>query len=256
MHNTNHPKQDLLIHTGTAIMGAYARLFLNIDIHSLAPLPPGPKIFACNHPTTTDPFLISLLTREPVRILITGGAFLLPVLRDYLRGAGHIPINRGEGRGDEVIEQAVQTLHQGKSICIFPEGQLSPDEGVIFGVAPAHSGIGRIALASGAPVIPLGIAVHKHSIIILSKEFSFTDGPAIGRWVGMGPYAVTIGSPISFTGCPGDHQKVQMVGECVIEEIRQLTAISRLRLPRRKPAIGPLVRLRNVLFSLMKQVTV
>ncbi len=256
MLNTNHRKQDLLIHTGTAIMGAYTRLFLKVDILSLSPIPPGPKIFACNHPTTTDPFLIGLLTREPVRILVTGGAFLLPVLRDYLQGAGHIPINRGEGRGCEVIDQAVQTLNQGKSVCIFPEGGLSPDEGAFYGVADAHSGVGRITLASGVPVIPIGVAVDKSNIIILTKEFDFTDGPAVGRWAGSGPYVATIGSPLSFTGNPGDYEAVQMVGEQVIGEIRKLTAMSRRRIPRRRPVVPTLVRLRNFLFSFLKRVTV
>jgi 1-acyl-sn-glycerol-3-phosphate acyltransferase len=256
MLNINHYKQDLLIHTGTAIMGAYARLFLNVDVLALSTIPPGPKIFACNHPTTTDPFLISLLTREPVRILVTGGAFLVPVLREYLQGAGHIPINRGEGRGDEVIDQAVQTLNDGKSVCIFPEGQLSPDEGAVYGVAPAHSGVGRIALASSAPVIPLGIAVDKSNIIILTKEFDFTDGPAVGRWVGSGTYAATIGPALSFAGDPGDYGEVQMVGERVIEEIRKLTAMSRRRIPRRRPIVLPLSRLRNYLFSFLKRVTI
>jgi 1-acyl-sn-glycerol-3-phosphate acyltransferase len=256
MLNTNHRKQDLLINTGTAIMGVYARLFLNIDIFTQSHIPPGPKIFACNHPTTTDPFLISLLTNEPVRILVTGGAFLVPGLRDYLQGAGHIPINRGEGRGQEVIDQALQTLNEGKSVCIFPEGQLSPDEGAVYGVADAHSGVGRIALASGAPVIPIGVAVDKSNIIILTKEFDFTDGPAIGRWVGSGPYAVTIGKLLSFTGNPGDYGEVQMVGERVIGEIRQLTAMSRRRLPRRSYQVSLRAKLWNLLFSFMKQVTV
>jgi 1-acyl-sn-glycerol-3-phosphate acyltransferase len=255
MQSTQQLKQDLLIHAGTALMGTYARLFLKLDIRTLAPLPPGPKIFACNHPTTTDPLLISTLTGEPVRILVTGGAFLVPVFKDYLSGAGHIPIHRGEGRGGEIVAQAVKTLNAGKSVCIFPEGGLSPDEGARFGVAPAHSGVGRIALASGAPVVPIGVAVDKESLTHIYKEVSFSEVPAVGRWAGRGPYAVTIGVPLAFPGDPHDRGTVNGVGERVTEEIRHLTALSRIRIPRRSAGFFSLARLRTILFSFMKQIT-
>jgi 1-acyl-sn-glycerol-3-phosphate acyltransferase len=180
----------------------------------------------------------------------------VPVFRDYLLGAGHIPIHRGEGQGGEIIAQAVKTLQAGKSVCIFPEGGLSPDEGARYGVARAHSGVGRIALASGAPVVPIGVAVDKDNLIHVHREVSFSEIPAIGRWVGSGPYAVTIGAPMAFSGDPHDHAEVQLVGGWVTEELRRLTAMSRGRIPRQSPGVFSLDRLRTFFDSFNNQASI
>jgi 1-acyl-sn-glycerol-3-phosphate acyltransferase len=256
MKATNDRKQDLLIQAGNVIIGGYARLFLDFSVMKIQPIPPGPKLFACNHPTTTDPFLIELLCKEPVRVLITSGAFQVPAFREFLLGSGHIPVNRGEGKGEAIIGQAVEALNQGKAVCIFPEGVLSPEESNGFGLAPAHSGVGRIALASGVPVIPVGIAVDKNSIITVTKEFSFTDGPAIGRWAAGGSYVMTVGRPLSFSGDPQDRAQVQDVGEQITKELRRLVDMSRKRV--RSPRVGgaSLIKTWNFLFSFLKKVAV
>jgi 1-acyl-sn-glycerol-3-phosphate acyltransferase len=37
---------------------------LDADVRYMSALPDGPKIFAANHPTTLDPFLLLTVTRE------------------------------------------------------------------------------------------------------------------------------------------------------------------------------------------------
>ena len=60
------------------LIRAYTTLLVNMDIEFETPLPEGPKILVANHPTTTDPFFLSLISNEPVLIPVTGMAFSSP----------------------------------------------------------------------------------------------------------------------------------------------------------------------------------
>lgn len=248
-------KEELLITAGKIIMGYYARIFLDFDLLKLEEFPTGAKLFVSNHPTTTDPFLIGLLTKEPMRIMVTDGAFKIPVFKDYMINSGHIPIIRGEGKGDQIINNAVCNLKEDKVVCIFPEGALSPEEKDGFGVSPAHSGVARIALASGAPVIPVGIAVDKSGIITVTKEFSFADAPATGRWAGSGSYAMTVGRPLYFNGNPKNHSLVKEISQNIIEEIHTLSILSDNRIKSHRVQWASIISFPDLLIPLLKQLS-
>jgi 1-acyl-sn-glycerol-3-phosphate acyltransferase len=225
-------KEEILIQTGKYLMSAYARLLLNFDVLWLTDFPPGAKIFAANHPTTTDPFFLGLLTREPMRLLVTANAFEVPVFSRYLHGSGHIPVQRGNGKGQTAIDKAVSYLETGKTIGIFPEGALSPESEHGFTVLPARSGVARIALRSGKPIIPVGIALEKKGIH--TREYQFTDRYATGRWMVKGAYAITVGAPIFPSGDPQDRELVRAVSVEVTDQIRKLAAQSEGRLKQRR----------------------
>jgi 1-acyl-sn-glycerol-3-phosphate acyltransferase len=221
-------KEEFLINTGKIIMGCYARVLLNLDLLKLAEYPEGAKIFASNHPTTIDPFFLGLLTKEPMRIMVTANAFEVPVFRGYLHHSGHIPVDRGKGKGKATITRAVEYLNQGKNVGIFPEGALSPEVNSGFSVLPAKSGVARIALQSNKPIIPVGIALDKKGI--RTKEYQFSDRDTTGRWVTRGDYVITVGAPIFVEGDPVDHAAVQAVSNQVTHEIRNLVAKSQERM--------------------------
>src|SRR5512136_1418535 len=137
---------------GRMAVASYAQFALQMNISRHAPLPKGPKIIAANHPTTTDPILITQVTSEPMHILITEMCFKMPVVGKSLLMAGHVPVM--EGNGHAAFDQAIELLRDGQTVGIFPEGALSPLDG---GTCHPHTGLARMALISGAPVIPVGI---------------------------------------------------------------------------------------------------
>ena len=241
-------KEEFLIHTGKLLMGCYARLLINLDVLKLSEYPQGARIFAANHPTTTDPFFLGLLTREPMRILVTANAFEVPVFRDYLHHAGHIPVHRGNGTGRKTVARAVEYLQQGKTIGIFPEGALSPEINDGFGVLPAHSGVARIALQTGKPVIPVGIALEKHGLHI--KEYQFSDRNATGRWITKGRYYITVGAPIYTEGDPEDRSLVWEVAGRVTDEIRKLAEKSEERMKQQRWNWNSFISYRNFISML------
>jgi 1-acyl-sn-glycerol-3-phosphate acyltransferase len=212
----------------------FALVMLRLDIHRHSRLPSGPMIFVANHPSATDPFLIHMISRErQLNVLITAKAFNVPVFGWFLRKVQEIPVPLEQGSA--ALEQARQHLDRGRSVVIFIEGRISPQEG---GFLPPRSGAARLALSSGAPVVPVGIFLRReycHNI-----RSSISGGvPAEARWYLSGPYAITVGQPTYFDGDVQDRDHVRRISETIMEKIRHLAVESEWRMHRRKLAPSP-----------------
>ncbi len=202
--------------------GAYARTMLNLDVVRHVPLPEGPKIIAANHPSTIDPILIPLLVREQISIVIDGALFDVPLLGGYLRRAGQVPALYHNGAA--TVEQARRLLAGGRSVAIFPEGHVSPLQG---GFYEPRTGTARLALSSGAPVIPIGIHIPRERIHIINLKFGGNSG--IAKWYARGPYAITVGKPLYLQGEVEDRPHVRALSERIMQHIIHLTQESALR---------------------------
>jgi len=208
----------------------YAGTLLKMDVQWHAPLPVGAKILAANHPTTTDPFLLMGLAPEPINILITEMCFQVPVLGQILRQAGHVPVIDGKGR--TAFDEAAKLLKAGHTVGIFPEGALSPLAG---GVCPPHTGVARLALSTGAPIIPVGICLQREHIHF--RETTVGGKTETARFYLHGPYAVTIGEPMRFEGNVEDREFVRSVSQRIMRRISLLSRESaqRIRTSQRIP---------------------
>lgn len=76
---------------------AYSDTMLRMNVKRHTDLPRGPKIIAANHPSTTDPFFVAGMLRHQSYILINELLFQVPILGEYLRRSGHIPVEAGNG---------------------------------------------------------------------------------------------------------------------------------------------------------------
>jgi 1-acyl-sn-glycerol-3-phosphate acyltransferase len=204
-----------------------------MDVQWRGPLPEGPKILAANHPTTTDPFFILTLLAEQTSVLVTGGAFEVPLFGAYLRNAGHVPVLRNSGGA--TIREATDLLTSGRTVAIFPEGALSPLEGGI-GFHRPRSGVARLALSSGAPVIPVGIGLQEDRIRTVAVEMEGQQEE--GRFYTGGQYAVTVGKPMWFEGNVDNWEYVRLVSERIMQRIVTLSQQSALRI-QPSPTIVP-----------------
>jgi 1-acyl-sn-glycerol-3-phosphate acyltransferase len=214
---------------GRQALAVYAAALLKMDIVRHAPLPAGPKIIAANHPTTTDPIWIALITREPIHILISGMIFKIPLVGKFLRLAGHIPV--ANGKGHLALEGAIRLLQDGKTVGIFPEGALGPLSG---GVHPLHTGAARMALAAGAPIVPVGIHLdHSRTLI---RETRIDGGTDTARLYLRGPYAMTAGEPLYLHGDIQDRAYVRAASEQIRQRIARLAQESEQRLVSSNPS--------------------
>jgi 1-acyl-sn-glycerol-3-phosphate acyltransferase len=212
----------LLYFIGRVIITAYVHLMLKMDVHWHEKMPKGPVLYAANHPSTTDPIFIHTLTRKPMSIMIHNRVFAIPFLGAYMKKMGHVRVI--PGKGEEVLEEARRTLASGRSVVIFPEGLISP----VNGFHEPRSGVARLALESKVPVIPLGICLREKNCKRISATFD--DGPDIVTWYLRGPYAITVGKPLHFSGSASDRSLVKNVAENIMQHIRTLVGESRQRM--------------------------
>jgi 1-acyl-sn-glycerol-3-phosphate acyltransferase len=211
------------------VVRAYSRLLLRLDVHWHERPPDGPKLYVANHPSATDPFIIHLLSRQPMSVLITANAFSFPIFGFYIRKVGQIPVI--PGHGEQALEQARAYLEAGRSVAIFPEGTFSPQEG---GFHEPRTGAARLALSTGVPVIPVGIYLPREKSLRIASKLS--GRPTVGYWYLRGPYGITVGKPIRFEGNPADKEHVQSISQNMMNWIRSLADESERRLRRMIPA--------------------
>jgi 1-acyl-sn-glycerol-3-phosphate acyltransferase len=118
----------------------------------------GPVIFAANHRSFLDPFVIGALSRRPLYFVAKKELFRKPLQRWFLNSLGAFPIDRGNADGD-AMGTARAILERGDCVVIFPEGTRTRPGGI----GTPKRGVGRLALETGAPVVP--VAVHGTSHI-------------------------------------------------------------------------------------------
>jgi len=208
--------EQVLYRLGRGIVGAYARSMYDMDVVHHVSLLKGPKIIAVNHPSTSDPFVTTLLTPEQVSVIVDGALFEVPLFGHYLRGAGHVPALRGNGQ--VTLGAAQRLLEAGRSVVIFPEGHVSPLEG---GFYPPCTGTARLALRAGAPVIPVGIYIPRARIRTLDLKFAHKSG--VTKWYPRGPYAMTVGAPMRLKGDIADRPHVRALSERIMQRIIALS---------------------------------
>ena len=111
----------------------------------------GPAIIAANHFSYLDPMLVAYCLQRKLRWMAWSGLFetRLRMLIPYL---GAFPVHPG-ARDEETFRTAHLLLSAGELLVIYPEGGRSPPGEL----RRAKPGVGRLALESGAPVIPAAI---------------------------------------------------------------------------------------------------
>ena len=214
--------EKLMFGLSKPVVRTYTGTMLNMDVCRKSPFPAGAKIIAPNHPSTTDPFYIAAMLGTQSYIMINDVLFQVPVLGEYLRRSGHIPVK--PGCGQQAIDEALEHLKAGHTIMIFPEGLISPLTG---GFHRPRTGVARLALASGAPVFPVGIHLSKERIWKTRSTVKGKSEP--GYWYLRGPYNVTVGKPMRFHGDEEDRELVRETAEQVMLKIKRLAYESRQR---------------------------
>ncbi|MAT42218.1 MAG: hypothetical protein CL609_07745 [Anaerolineaceae bacterium] len=214
--------EKLLYRLSRPVVKTYVGTMLDLDVEWKTPFPEGPKIIAANHPSTSDPFFVAALANQQSYILINQTLFKVPVFGKYLRKSGHIPV--AAGNGPAAMEEALSRLADGSTIIIFPEGALSPERG---GFCQPRTGVARLALASGAPVVPVGIHLDRSRIHAIKTEVEGKD--EVGRWYIRGPYNMTVGRPLLFRGDVENRPYVRQVSTAIMQHIIEMAYQSRQR---------------------------
>lgn len=207
---------------GRSFVSTYAKLMLKVDISWQSQLPSGPKIIVANHPCNSDPFYLSLLSPEPISILLTENSFNPAIFGAYLRLSKHICVS--PGKGNAAFNEACALLETGKSIAIFPEGHTT----FFSGDLQPRTGTARLALLTKSPVIPVGIYLRRENVRVLSA--SIKSQQVVSFWYFRGPFGMTVGQPCTFDGDAENKSCVKAVSEEIMKKISLLAQESERRM--------------------------
>jgi glycerol-3-phosphate dehydrogenase (NAD(P)+) len=132
----------------------FLRIYFRISLVGREHLPKeGGVILASNHRSFLDPFVVGAWLGRPVFFVAKKELFDRRFAGWFLNCLGAFPIKRGES-DEESVETAKQILARGDALVIFPEGTRHRTGSL----GRPKRGVGRLALETGAPVIP--VAVH------------------------------------------------------------------------------------------------
>src|ERR1700728_4654195 len=181
----------------------YAYSFLRVRSISCDQVPGrGAVILAPNHFSFMDHFLMGCYIRRKVRFMAKSQLFKGPMQFVYTHG-GVFPVRRG-ARDEEMFVTAKAILKRGGAITMYCEGGRSRDGKL---AEHAKAGIGRIALETGAPIVP--IAIHGSSKIRNWKRLQF---PKV---------TIQYGDAIRFEAIEGaTREQQQTVADEVLDEIK------------------------------------
>ncbi|MGC2373212.1 MAG: lysophospholipid acyltransferase family protein [Solirubrobacteraceae bacterium] len=117
----------------------------------------GPVLLASNHRSFLDPFVIGALTRRPVYYMAKRELFERRWQAWLLSGLGAFPVDRGAGDAG-AMDTAQAILERDDCVVVFPEGtrvRRGP-------LGHPHKGVGRLALTTGARVVPVAVLGTEH----------------------------------------------------------------------------------------------
>jgi 1-acyl-sn-glycerol-3-phosphate acyltransferase len=116
----------------------------------------GGAILAANHVSYVDPLTLGLYVLEAGRTpkyLAKSTLFEIPLLKRVFIGANQIPVYRGTADAANALSAAVAAVEAGECVLIYPEGSATRDPDCW--PMTARTGVARLALQTGAPVIPM-----------------------------------------------------------------------------------------------------
>ena len=119
----------------------------------------GPLIIASNHLSFSDSIFMPMVVPRKVTFLAKSEYFTSPGPKGLLKkltfiALGQVPVDRSGGRRSEAaLITGLKVLSDGACLGIYPEGTRSPD-GRLY---KARTGIARLAIESGAPVVPVAM---------------------------------------------------------------------------------------------------
>jgi len=199
------------------VAGPLLRLLARPDVTGAENIPvSGPAILASSHLSVVDSIYLPLMVERPVTFAAKSEYFTGTRLRDkvvgaYLRSTNQLSTDRAGARAAQLmLDAALDLLKAGQLFGIYPEGTRSPDGRLYRG----RTGVGYLALNSGAPVIP---------VAMIGTERILPPGHRVPR---PGRIEIRIGQPLSFDEFrdqPAGARQRRAVTDEVVQAIQKLS---------------------------------
>jgi 1-acyl-sn-glycerol-3-phosphate acyltransferase len=202
----------VLLYRATELVGYPAvRAYFRPHVTGLEHMPRvGSAIIAANHLSAADEVFTPVAACRQVVYFAKAEYFTRPGIRgrfvaSVFREFGHIPVDRADTHAAATtIQTGADLLARGVALGIYPEGTRSPDGRL----HKFRTGVARLALRSGSPVIPVGL-VGTDQVLIAGDR----------RWH-RASIAVHFGAALDFSGRAEDERSSPVLRE-VTETVRE-----------------------------------
>jgi 1-acyl-sn-glycerol-3-phosphate acyltransferase len=198
-------------------LGPWLRLIFRPQVEGREHVPDdGPAILASNHLSFLDSIFMPLMVKRRVTFVakqeyFTGRGLKGWLIKMFFVGTGTIPVDRSGGRAAQAaIDTGLRVLREGNLFGIYPEGTRSPDGRLYRG----KTGVARLALESGAPVIP---------VVMLNADEIQPPGKVLPK---IGRVKIRFGAPMDFSryrGMVGDRFIERAVTDEIMYELMELS---------------------------------
>ncbi len=189
-----------VVHASRALLWTRSRL----EVSAQQPLPDGPLLIAGNHLCALDPFVLGPSVDElgrRARYMGKISVFTTPVIGTICRAAGMIPVDRSNDPA-QALAPAADELRRGGCVGIYPEGTTTLHRD--FWPEASRTGVARLALMSGATVVPVAQWGTQH----LLGHGGTKDLLATATRRHRVPITVRAGAPLVLSGDPADRDAV------------------------------------------------
>ena len=198
-------------------LGPWLRLVFRPQVSGAEHVPAsGPAILASNHLSYADWLFMPLTLPRRVTFVAKAEYFTSPGLKGWLQktffaGSGQVPIDRsGANAAEGAMKSAMKILAEGDLFGIYPEGTRSHDGKLYRG----KTGVARLALETGAPVIPCAV---------VGTDVVAPTGKVYGTWTRP---VVRFGKPLDFSryaGMENDRYILRSITDEIMYEIMRLS---------------------------------
>lgn len=182
----------------------------------------GGVIVITNHVSHFDPLAFAHFLYDngrPPRFLAKAAIFDVPFVGTVLRGAGQIPVFRESTDASKAFSAAVDAVRGGECVAFYPEATITRDEGLWPMVG--KTGAARVALATGAPVVPIAQWGPQDVLAPYSKRFRLIPRKTMhllaGPPVDLSPY---IGRPVDAELLRVVTEELMAAITALLEEVR------------------------------------
>jgi 1-acyl-sn-glycerol-3-phosphate acyltransferase len=214
---TRRRRPDLVYELVRIVLTPYLLLFYRARCIDSGNVPPdGPVIIAPNHFSFLDHFFVAVYLRRKVHFMAKSQLFTRPMQFIYTHG-GVFPVRRGH-QDEEAFVTAETVLARGDIVVMYAEAGRSRT-GELGN--PRH-GLGRLALESGAAVVPAAIAGTERV-----RNWKRLQFPKV---------TVQFGEPLTFEQVSDPaREQAQAASEIVFDRVREMHG--RLRTDGRRAAV-------------------
>ncbi len=201
----------------TVVLGPLLRLVFRPWVMGVENVPvEGGALLASNHLSFSDSIFLPLLLDRKVIFLakadyFTGKGIKGRLTALFFRWTDQLPVDRTGGRASEAaLSTGLKVLQRGDLLGIYPEGTRSPDGRLYRG----KTGVGRMALEAGVPVVP---------VVMVGTDKAQPIGRKVPTITRVG---VRVGAPLDFSryeGMEDDRFVLRSITDEIMYALMQLS---------------------------------